>query len=62
MGFMKPKAPKPPPPPPNPAITAIDAELPEEELSPMAGSLITTGMRGLRKRASTIRGSLLGGG
>lgn len=62
MGFMKPKAPPAPPPPPNPAITPIDAELQEEELAGATGSLINTTARGLRRRASTQRTSLIGGG
>lgn len=61
MGFMRPKMPKPVP-PPNAAITPYDAELEEEELAPAAGSLIATTARGLRRRASTQRGSLIGGG
>jgi hypothetical protein len=63
MGFMKaPKAPPAAPPPPNPAITAIDAELEEEELGPATGSLIATAARGLKRRASVQRASLIGGG
>jgi hypothetical protein len=61
MGFMKPKVPKAPP-PPNPSITAIDAELEEEQLAPATGSLISTTARGLTRRASTQRTSLIGGG
>lgn len=61
MGFLKPKVPKAPP-PPNPIVNPIDAELPEEEISPAVGSLITTSARGLRRRATTQRTSLIGGG
>lgn len=61
MGFLKPKVPKPSP-PPNPVINPTDASLPEEELAPAVGSLITTSARGLTRRASTQRTSLIGGG
>lgn len=61
MSFMRPKVATPPP-PPNPAITAIDAEFDEENLSPATGSLISTAARGLRRRASVTRASLIGGG
>ena len=61
MGFMKPPKPTPVPPPPNPAITAIDAELEQEELAPATRSLVNTTARGLRRRASTQRNSLIGG-
>lgn len=61
MGFLKPKVPEPPP-PPNPAISAVGAELPTEGLAPVSQSLITTSARGLRRRASTQRTSLIGGG
>lgn len=61
MGFMKAPKVTPAPPPPNPAITAIDAELDDEELAPATRSLISTSARGLRRRASTQRNSLIGG-
>lgn len=62
MGFMKPpKIPKAPP-PPNPSITAYDAELEEDQLNPATSSLIATSARGLKRRASTERTSLIGGG
>lgn len=63
MGFMTPKVPKPTPPPapPNPAITPTEAEMQEEDLAAATGSLISTGARGLRRRASTQRTSLIGG-
>jgi len=60
MGFMKPKVPKAPP-APNQAISAIDAELPTDELAPSSLSLISTAARGLRRRANTERTSLIGG-
>lgn len=62
MGFLKPPKVATAPPPPNPAITAIDAELEEEQLAPATGSLIATAARGLRRRASVQRTSLIGGG
>ena len=61
MGFLSPEPPKPPA-PPNPAITASSMESPSDALAPVAGSLISTTARGLRRRASTQRTSLIGGG
>lgn len=57
------KAPKVPaaPPPPNPSITAYDAELEDTGLGPATGSLIATSARGLKRRASVQRTSLIGG-
>lgn len=63
MGLFKaPKVPTPPP-PPNPQITPYDATPAPDNvgLAPMAGSLISTGARGLTRRASTQRRSLIGG-
>ncbi len=60
MSFMKPKVPKAPP-PPNPSITAIDAQAMDEGLAPASMSLISTAARGLSRRASTQRTSLIGG-
>ena len=64
MGFLKPKMPTPipPPSPPNPAITPTEVKLPEEELGPATGSLISTTARGLQRKANTQRTSLIGGG
>lgn len=65
MGFLKPKIPTPPP-APNPAAPAMDP-IGAESLTGDAGvyssarSLITTSSRGLRRRASTQRTSLIGG-
>lgn len=63
MGFLKPKIPAaaPAPTPPNPAVTAYDAELEQEDLNPATSSLIATSARGLKRRASTQRNSLIGG-
>lgn len=60
--FKTPKAPTPPP-PPNPAITAVDAEADDADLglAARAGSLIGTSARGLKRRATTERTSLIGG-
>jgi len=60
MSFLKPKVPKAPP-APNPAITATDTEEPVDTMAPSAMSLISTSARGLRRRASTQRNSLIGG-
>jgi hypothetical protein len=64
MGFLKPKmpTPAPAPTPANPAITPTEVKLPEEELGPAVGSLISTSARGLKRRATTQRSSLIGGG
>ena len=65
MGFLKPKIPTPPPAPkpPNPAMDPLDAEslLSPEGAFTSARSLISTSSRGLRRRASTQRTSLIGG-
>lgn len=63
MGFLKPKVPKAPPPPnpAMPAISAIDAQDQQGELAPASFSLISTAARGLSRRASTQRTSLIGG-
>lgn len=65
MGFLKPKIPTPPPAPnpANPAIDAIGAEGLMENIGPYgsARSLINTSSRGLKRRASTQRTSLIGG-
>lgn len=65
MGFLSPKVPKPPP-APNPATPAMDAMSPEALLDGSgtygsARSLISTSSRGLKRRASTQRTSLIGG-
>lgn len=66
MGFLKPKVPTAPP-APNPASPAMDA-LGAEGLIGDTGayssarSLINTSSTGLRRRASTQRVSLIGGG
>lgn len=65
MGFLKPKVPTPPP-APNPATPAMDA-LGAEGLTGATGiyasarSLISTTSRGLKRRASVQRTSLIGG-
>lgn len=65
MGFMKPKVPTAPPAPKpaNPAMDPIDAEaaLRNEGVYTSARSLINTSSRGLKRRASTQRTSLIGG-
>lgn len=65
MGFLKPKIPTPPP-APNPATEAMDpfdaeAALREGGAFGSARSLISTASRGLKRRASTQRTSLIGG-
>lgn len=66
MGFLKPKIPVAPP-APNPAAPAMDP-LGADSLSNGAGayaspgSLISTSSRGLQRRATTQRTSLIGGG
>lgn len=65
MGFLKPKVPTPPP-APNPASAPIDAIGAEglygdSGVYSSARSLITTSSRGLKRRASTQRTSLIGG-
>lgn len=64
MGFLKPKIPTPPP-APNPAAAAMDPLNAEALLSgggvySSARSLISTSSRGLKRRASTQRTSLIG--
>lgn len=63
MGFLKPKIPKPAP-APNPAADPIDTtpSMLTDSLAPSATSLIATSAQGLKKRASTQRSSLIGGG
>lgn len=65
MGFLKaPKIPQAPP-PPNPAVTpinAVNADAQDESLGPASFSLISTAARGLQRRATTQRTSLIGGG
>jgi hypothetical protein len=65
MGFMtqKVKAPPPAPKPATPAMDPLSAEglLGEEGVYSSARSLITTSSRGLKRRASTQRTSLIGG-
>lgn len=65
MGFLKPKIPTPDP-APNPASPAMDPMGAEGLLNPggsyaSARSLINTSSRGLKRRASTQRTSLIGG-
>ena len=66
MGFLKPKIPVPPaaPNPATPAIDALDAGslIGTESGLASTGSMIRTSSRGLRRRASTQRTSLIGGG
>ena len=66
MGFLKPKAPKvaPAPLPPHLATQPLDAKSfsgGPNEVAGLAGSLISTSTRGLRRKADTERTSLLGG-
>lgn len=66
MGFLKPKVPKvaPAPLPPRVAQTPLDAKAfagNKDEVSGLAGSLISTSTRGLRRKADTERVSLIGG-
>lgn len=66
MGFLKPKIPTPPP-APNPASPAMDAMSAESLIGTAdpyssSRSLISTSSRGLGRRASTQRTSLIGGG
>lgn len=65
MGFLRPKVATPPA-APNPASPAMDplgagAPLGENGVYGSAHSLISTSSRGLRRRASTQRTSLIGG-
>lgn len=65
MGFLKPKvpAPSPAPKPANPAMDPLDAEAftnPDGAYT-SARSLINTSSRGLKRRATTQRTSLIGG-
>lgn len=65
MGFLKPKIPTPPP-APNPATEALDPFNAEALLNQggaysSARSLIGATSRGLKRRASTQRTSLIGG-
>lgn len=65
MGFLKPKVPVPPA-PPNPASPAMDALgaeglVGDTGMYSSARSLISTSSRGLKRRASTQRTSLIGG-
>jgi hypothetical protein len=65
MGFLKPKIPTPAP-APNPATPAMDAlgagsPLGDSGVYSSAHSLINTSSRGLKRRASTQRTSLIGG-
>ena len=65
MGFLRPKIPTPPPAPKpaNPAMDPLDAEalVGDESAFTSARSLISTSSRGLKRRASTQRTSLIGG-
>jgi hypothetical protein len=66
MGFLRPKIPTAPP-APNPATPAMDAMSADSLIGatgPYASgrSLINTSSRGLTRRASTQRTSLIGGG
>lgn len=64
MGFLKPKIPTPPP-APNPATPAMglgaDEFMSNTGAYSSARSLINTSSRGLKRRASTQRTSLIGG-
>lgn len=62
MGFLTPKVPKQDP-PPNPQIAAVDADSadPTAGLASRANSLIGTAAKGLKRKASTQRTSLIGG-
>lgn len=60
MGFLKPKIPE-----PQPQANAASTPAPETESStgvaPVAASLISTSVKGLKRRAETSRTSLIGG-
>lgn len=63
MGFLRPKVPEPPA-QATPAAPAIVPPLNEGAASgtaPVAASLISTSVQGLKRRASTQRTSLIGG-
>jgi hypothetical protein len=64
MGFLRPKVPVPPP-APNPASPAMDAASPDALTGGQGpygtGSYIGTSSRGLQRRATTQRTSLIGG-
>lgn len=66
MGFLKPKIPKaaPAPTPATPAMDPFGADSLDEStgMFSSARSLISTSSRGLQRRASTQRTSLIGGG
>lgn len=53
--------PKKPPPPANTPVIAQAEDPLERPVGPAIGSLITTSSRGLQRRASTQRTSLIGG-
>lgn len=61
MGFLKPKVATPPP-APNPAMDPLDAEADfgQDGSYVSVRSLINTSSRGLKRRASTQRTSLIG--
>ena len=65
MGFLRPKVPTAPPAPnpPTPAMDPLDAEalLGQDGNFASIRSLISTSSRGLKRRASTQRTSLIGG-
>ena len=62
MGFLKPKVPEPPP-AANPASAPLQAPGTKSDsgLAPVAASLVSTSVQGLKRRASTERTSLIGG-
>lgn len=65
MGFLKPSIPAPPPPAPPPASPGLQPggeSLPGRSMLPGAASLISTSAQGLKRKASTQRSSLIGGG
>lgn len=61
MGFLTPKPPKPPPPPNEPVVAEAPSPT-DTGIAPAAASLISTSSQGLRRRATTQRSSLIGGG
>lgn len=61
--FSQPKAPKPPPPPPSPPSNAEASVLDAGSFTAQDSfqSLINTGPRGLTRKATTAKRSLVGG-
>lgn len=62
MSIFSPDPPKRPPPPPATPTKADASVISAGEREPNYTSLISTGPRGLTRKASTQKGSLMGGG